>query len=95
MSDLNNIFQEWKKKNGISDYDERNAIISERDKAIREHIMQRERFKMITIENYTLNAYAIDTMPIIELLNMYNMIDAYNIDKESDEYLTLKNISAE
>jgi len=91
MNDLKKTLQEWKVKNGLEDYAKRDMIILEREREIRERIMQIERFKMITIENYTLNAYAIDTLPIIQLLNTYKMIEAYNIDESDPDYLTFKN----
>lgn len=81
---------EFKKKIGIDKYEEHNHIINARVKEIRTRIMKAERIKSMTIENYLIDAYTIETIPPIRLLKKYNLIDEYYINEYESNFLTLK-----
>lgn len=72
--------------------DKRSAIINDRVEAIRKNIWRTEYFKWICVENYLLDAYAINTLPPVRLLKKYGLLDCYNTDQYSDNFLTRKNV---
>jgi hypothetical protein len=85
----------FKNKIGYVEHERRNIIIGKRANEIRQTIMRNEQFKMQNIEGYALDAYAIETMPIIRLLEKYGLKHQYNTNQYSDNFLTEKNNNAE
>ncbi len=75
--------KQWQKQNA------KMKVLGVRAQAIRERIMKAERYKMQNIENYTLDAYGIETMPILHLLKRYGLTPEYNTNEYDPNFLML------
>lgn len=83
--------QQWKEVTGYDRHKERSKIINARVEAIRQRIWKSEKHKQDILENYIIDLYYIETASPIELLKQYGLIEEYNTDQYSDDFLTLKN----
>lgn len=83
--------EDFKKKYGFWECEQRSRKIGERDKAIRDMLHKQEQFKMNNIEGHCYDWYGIVCNNILYLLKQYKLEGEYVTDQHSDDYLLPKN----